>query len=179
MEEKIDLRVKRTKEYLAKTLLRLLEKQSFSKISVNDICLEASVSRSAFYYHFQDKYDLVLFALDSLKQTFPSDQASLSLEDRLRLVLDNVKQNIRVFKNLLLADLDVELLNLFRQSFRANFQAQGLDIKDCSIPGIPEITMVFYVSGISSSIIHWVQNNTPYSVEEMTQSLLAIHPPVL
>lgn len=38
---------------------RLLQKKPFSKISVKDITEDCGISRNTFYYHYQDKYDLM------------------------------------------------------------------------------------------------------------------------
>lgn len=54
-EDKQDLRIKKTQRLLALAMLTLLEKEGFSKITANDICTEAMISRSAFYSHFEDK----------------------------------------------------------------------------------------------------------------------------
>lgn len=48
-----------TKRALAQSLKSLMGKRSFSKISVADLCENCGMSRKSFYYHFQDKYDLV------------------------------------------------------------------------------------------------------------------------
>ena len=48
-----------TKYTLAQSLKSLMEKRSFSKISVADLCENCGMSRKSFYYHFRDKYDLV------------------------------------------------------------------------------------------------------------------------
>lgn len=47
------------KNAFAAALKELMRKNSFMKISVTDICKVCGVSRKSFYYHFQDKYDLV------------------------------------------------------------------------------------------------------------------------
>ena len=38
---------------------RLMAKKPLDKIRVTEICREAEIERPTFYYHFQDKYDLV------------------------------------------------------------------------------------------------------------------------
>lgn len=47
-----------TKKALAAALRTLMETESFSKISVGDICALCQMNRKSFYYHFRDKYDL-------------------------------------------------------------------------------------------------------------------------
>lgn len=48
-----------TKELLANSLKELLKDNSFTEIGVRDIAKNCGVSRTAFYNHFQDKYDLI------------------------------------------------------------------------------------------------------------------------
>ena len=48
-----------TKQTLALALKSLMSETPFSKISVSDICIKSGMSRKSFYYHFQDKYDLM------------------------------------------------------------------------------------------------------------------------
>lgn len=44
---------------IAKSLKNLMETEAFHKISVSDIMLECQMRRQTFYYHFQDKYELL------------------------------------------------------------------------------------------------------------------------
>lgn len=48
-----------TKRALAAALKELMEDRPFAKISVGDICEACGMSRKSFYYHFQDKYELL------------------------------------------------------------------------------------------------------------------------
>ena len=52
-----------TKNALASAMKSLMERKSFSKISVGDICELCQMNRKSFYYHFKDKYDLVIWRL--------------------------------------------------------------------------------------------------------------------
>jgi len=54
-----------TKRALAGALKELMETQSFSQISVLDICEKCRMNRKSFYYHFKDKYDLVNWIYDT------------------------------------------------------------------------------------------------------------------
>lgn len=48
-----------TKKVLAQSLKLLMADRPFAKISVDDICQAAGISRRNFYRHFPDKYDLL------------------------------------------------------------------------------------------------------------------------
>lgn len=51
--------LKTAKEVFAETLKKMLEKKRLSNITVKDIVENSGLSRQAFYYHFNDIYDLV------------------------------------------------------------------------------------------------------------------------
>lgn len=67
MAGKEDLRIVRTRKLLSNTLLDMMEETSIEKISVIDLCNRAMVNRATFYAHFEDKYHLLSFALEELK----------------------------------------------------------------------------------------------------------------
>ncbi len=50
-----------TKNAIAFSMKKLMEKKSISKISVSDICRDCSINRKTFYYHFGDKYELLIW----------------------------------------------------------------------------------------------------------------------
>lgn len=54
-----DVRVIKNKRVIENAMIHLLEKKDFSKITIQDICQTALVSRSTFYAHYLDKYDLL------------------------------------------------------------------------------------------------------------------------
>ena len=54
----------RTKQAFADALIRLMKLKSYDKISTSEIIKEAGASRRTFYYHFQDKQDLICWYFD-------------------------------------------------------------------------------------------------------------------
>ncbi|MDR6880730.1 TetR/AcrR family transcriptional regulator C-terminal domain-containing protein [Bacillus sp. 3255] len=54
-----DRRIHKTRQHITRAFLSLCEKKEFEAIVVRDITDAADVSRSTFYTHFQDKYDLL------------------------------------------------------------------------------------------------------------------------
>ncbi|MCD8381798.1 MAG: dihydroxyacetone kinase transcriptional activator DhaS [Clostridiales bacterium] len=54
-----------TKRALAAALKQLMDEEPFAKISVGEICERCQLNRKSFYYHFQDKYDLVNWIFDT------------------------------------------------------------------------------------------------------------------
>ena len=48
-----------TKQAMAQALKELAKTRSIEKISIKDICNACGLNRKSFYYHFQDKYELI------------------------------------------------------------------------------------------------------------------------
>lgn len=69
-ENKLDPRVRRTRQVLVDSFNALLEKKGFDAVSVNDITAQAGVNRATFYAHFSDKYALLNHAIrESFRQS--------------------------------------------------------------------------------------------------------------
>lgn len=58
MNEKIDLRVVKTKRNIKSAMVSLLNEKDFHDITVQDILDRALINRSTFYRYYDDKYDL-------------------------------------------------------------------------------------------------------------------------
>ncbi len=60
----------RTKLWIAQAMQNLMKKKPLDKIRVTEICSVAEIERPTFYYHFQDKYDLVAWIFtESIQNT--------------------------------------------------------------------------------------------------------------
>lgn len=58
-EEKLDPRVKRTRDLIRQSFMDIVAEKGFNSISVQDVTSRAGVNRATFYAHFTDKYDLL------------------------------------------------------------------------------------------------------------------------
>lgn len=164
-----DIRVKKTQLALSKTMLELLEKKSFQKITVNDICQEAMVSRSTFYLHFEDKYQLLGYCMQQerrkLEENLECDDPRLFLQAMLR----TIRERQRVYRNLFLNDVNLELVRMFQNVFHGffselltSYQEQGV-----VLPGPAQLVAVYCGNGLSGMMMWWIENDFPVSVEEM------------
>jgi AcrR family transcriptional regulator len=61
--EKLDPRVRRTRQMIYQAFMDLVKEKGFQAISVQDITECAGINRATFYAHFPDKYALLDFAV--------------------------------------------------------------------------------------------------------------------
>lgn len=100
-EEKIDPRVKRTRQLLQSALMALVEEKPIDSITVQDIAARAEVNRATFYAHFVDKYDLLDYTAREifqarLDQRLPKNPSLTSANLRLLIltICDHMKEFI-------------------------------------------------------------------------------------
>lgn len=55
---------RRTKQMLAASLKKQMEKKPLKKITVSEIIADCNVNRKTFYYHFEDIYALLKWMLE-------------------------------------------------------------------------------------------------------------------
>src|SRR5512138_2443331 len=65
-EEKLDPRVKRTRNLILAAFESLLAEKGFESISVQDVTDKAQINRATFYAHFPDKYALLDYSISQM-----------------------------------------------------------------------------------------------------------------
>ena len=91
-EEKLDPRVKRTRNLILQAFGELLAEKNFENIAVQDVTTKAEINRATFYKHFVDKYALLDY---SINQMFMQE-----IEKRMLNACHYTPENLR---NLILA----------------------------------------------------------------------------
>jgi AcrR family transcriptional regulator len=101
-----------TKEAILTTSIHLFNKYGFDQVTINQICKEINVTKTAFYYHFKSKDELIseFFSfdnmisnndlLDILSVTDYADQAMKAMEiyvkHIVRMGVEMTKENYRI-----------------------------------------------------------------------------------
>ncbi|MBC1474435.1 TetR/AcrR family transcriptional regulator [Listeria grandensis] len=155
-----DLRVQKTKKALYATLLKMLEKEELSSITVNDICKEALVHRTTFYKHFYDKYDLLMYVLHEQFQ----DYFALDIKDRInhpfqsgfdtvymdmQLALEKQKNDDTFFKT---------MASFFLTEFQKDIEA-NIDKLTVASDIPPDLLTYIYAANLGA-IMYWSQQMT-------------------
>ncbi|QHQ61775.1 TetR family transcriptional regulator [Anaerocolumna sedimenticola] len=99
--------LKSAKEVLAESLKKMLEKKTLKSITVKDLVKDCGISRQAFYYHFNDIFELVEWIF--------VEEASKALADNRNI--DNWQQGYcHVLKNM--RDNKALVVNVYRSISR-------------------------------------------------------------
>ncbi|MBQ9737192.1 MAG: TetR/AcrR family transcriptional regulator C-terminal domain-containing protein [Clostridia bacterium] len=70
-----------TKKALAMAFLRLTEREHISQITIGEICEICEMNRKSFYYHFRDKYDLIIWIYDNELESYNKDSGNKNVWD--------------------------------------------------------------------------------------------------
>ena len=93
-----------TKRVIADSLKELCREKPFDKISVGEIAEKCNINRQTFYYHFQDKYDLLtwIYYEDFYNPSLTDldfDNWDVCMERLLTLVKENKAFSINTIKH--------------------------------------------------------------------------------
>lgn len=99
--KKKDLRISKTYKSLEKSMLLLLSKHNFMKITVNDICEDALISRATFYTHFYDKYDFLRYILSQSKNNILILINNCPKDKIIDVLNEDLSKNIKIISNLI------------------------------------------------------------------------------
>lgn len=83
-----------TKKALADSLKSLCVQKAFDKISISDITNNCGLNRQSFYYHFQDKYELLSWVYyNELFKHYSNGIGFVNWSDRLEELLQTMYKN--------------------------------------------------------------------------------------
>ena len=157
------------KTLLAETMRNLLYKKSFRKISVNELCEIAAISRSSFYANFQDKYQLFSYCLNEGQGQLDFLMKSNSPRDFLEILLDFVQSESKFFYHAFSESYDEEITEILYHFFADKFtEILHEKVQEGEkISGPIEYVSAFYVGGLTSMILRWIKSNYSVSKEEL------------
>ncbi|WP_086315499.1 hypothetical protein A5821_002984 [Enterococcus sp. 7F3_DIV0205] len=164
-----------TNRSLQKTLLELLETKKFEKITVNDICVRAKISRTAFYDYYLDKFDLLLKSMDQLRidHTVEFQNNHMKIEDIVHSIISNISANKKIFYNIYSSrDVD-EIRSIHEESFRKRilFFIENTSLKIKSDMPV-DVIAILCCSGVVIILRSWILMLNSYSEEEIIEFLV-------
>jgi probable dihydroxyacetone kinase regulator len=166
-----------TKKTLAESLKKIMEKKSFSKITVSEIISDCGFNRKTFYYHFEDIYAL-------LKWTFESEAVEVvkqfnlivDYEDALNFIMDYVEENDYI----LCCAYDA----IGREEMKRFFYADFIELITSIIDSAEKETdrflsedykkfiCSFYTEALAGMLIDWVKNHKTRNREQVIEYLV-------
>lgn len=173
-DEKVDRRVRRTRELLRSALIALILEKGYERVTVQDIIDRADVGRSTFYAHFRDKEDLLVFGLEELRTAFQPQQQAVS--GRIRrgtsptlAVFEHFAAHREVWQAMVGkrgAEVFIRYLHRFlSELLRAQLAARATE-EETQVP--LDAVVEFATSAlVGLGARWWLEQDLPYSPQEM------------
>lgn len=166
-----------TKERLALSLKKHMEKKPLEKITIRELTEDCNLNRQTFYYHFQDIYELTTWmfrqeAMELLKEK----ENYKSWQESLLLLLNYVDTN-KAFWNHVLDSLGhANLKEIFYEDaqhiMNLILEEQLKQLEQLTVSSqYTKFLSNFYIEAISSALIDWVKGTLNLSVNELMQYL--------
>ena len=176
MAYKEDLRIVRTRKLLSNTLLDMMEEESIEKISVIDLCSKAMVNRATFYAHFEDKYHLLSYALEELKdelyEQFTKNSKATTPSETLRLLVSMAIEFFNEEKGhvsrILINNRNGKVIATVQDSIAQSLRYQFSKFKENYEVKIPIHILASFISGgLINSALYCLDNPDKHSKEEL------------
>lgn len=162
-----------TKKYISDAFIELIKEKPFDKITVKDIIEYSQISRSTFYNHFSDKYDIIRWYCDDqshkiLERTLENanEQSWYSLFYQFNKF---TAKNRFFFKMIYLRD---DSLTYVSSHFEYMYhQLKTLYLTKTGQENLTKeqhIQLLFIVKGTQATIKEWVLKDLPYSYQEIS-----------
>lgn len=166
----------RTKMKMANALKGLMQTKSFEKITVSDITNECKIHRQTFYYHFQDRYELLDWLLyNELLVPFIGNFSLDNMYDKLYNMFEEMQKNKTFYQNALKInndDLSHYISRVITEQFTELIKNLAKDNGFVNVNKETNTVMAeFFGYGISGVVISWAVKGMKESPREMTDRI--------
>lgn len=163
------------KRKIAYALKDLMQTIPFEKITISDISKKSNIHRQTFYYHFQDRYELLDYLLNmELVSNFVEDFSYSNMEDKFYEVFNTIYNDRKFYQNAVHINMsDVykyfaklstkELLALINTTLQKN----QINDNDCNAISIAE----FFGFGLGGMIISWIERGMKETPKDMAKNV--------
>lgn len=164
---------KKTRNLIKKTFAELMnEKKELSKITVTELVKRAGITRSTFYTHYDDIYEVINdYQLETIELLVSDDKVLNSIQDICDYfdeIFNCLKKNEDVYKMLLVSNgILVFLEQLKKLAGEKIYYALQNIIKDNKYL---ELDVNFYMDGIISELLKYFRGQSDYSLEELLEN---------
>ena len=169
--------VKNAKEVFAESLKRMLESKRLDHIMVKDLVEDCGLSRQAFYYHFNDSYDLVEWIfLEEAKKVLADNRDIDTWQQGLYNVLEWIRDNksfvVNTYRSMSHEYLEAFMYKVLYSLIYPVIEKQGVgkNIEDKNIVFISH----FYSLAVTALGLDWVRTGMREDPKEIVEQVVML-----
>ncbi len=178
-----DKRIKRTKLLFHQTLLSLLQEKDFASITISEIVRKADVNRGTFYFHYEQKEDLLeemvkttlAEMIAAYRKPHKSYQHMMITEISTVPLFEHFLQYKVFYKTMLSSRVPIHIQDRMIEVMELQYQRDVEFYLPQFREGLDEQLFCSYrVHGLIGFIVSWIKNDFHYPVEFMAEQLVKI-----
>jgi len=180
VEQKIDLRIVKTRKALTDVFWQMLSEKKFEDIAVNELCNRAIVRRATFYKHFADKYEFFAFIV-RMKQAEFDAQIRQQTDDAhpqsfylgiIKHTLDFLNSNKKLVQTVLESNMLPTVLDILSRQISLDITQKLKEDAENGVPhpASPEVMAQFFTGALVYTVKWWVAQKK-ISETELTEEL--------
>lgn len=163
-----------TKIALGESLKKLIRTKRLEKITINDLTTDCGVSRMAFYYHFQDIYDLVEWVcVEDGKKALQDKKTYDTWQEGMSQIFDAVLDNKEFILNVC-RSIGRERVERYLYKFTYDMIREVVEGK-CRGKGLTEkqkdFMTDFYKYAFVGVILDWIDHGMKEDYEEIVENM--------
>lgn len=164
-----------TKRKIAASLKELMESTPFEKLTVSDITNHCDIHRQTFYYHFQDRYELLDWLLyNEIVKPLISDFNVNNMYQKFCQVFETMYKNKKFYQNALKInpnDLSKYISRIATEEFTQVMKKIGARNGVTANDDESLIIAEFFGYGMSGVVINWASRGMRETPDEMTNRI--------
>lgn len=171
-EMKQNRKIKYTQMVLQDSLMELMERKPFSKITIKELCEAADINRTTFYAHYTDQnsllHEIEAEVLLSARNFVTSLSVPMDRNGIMRITqefLQYIADNNKHIQVLLGEQGDV---NFQKDLFATIYEHCGIAIS-AAYSSTKEFYFIFVLNGSVGMIQHWLKSGLTKSATEMAE----------
>jgi AcrR family transcriptional regulator len=176
--EKSDHRTQRTKDALWHALVSLVTERGFEGLTVQDILDRANVGRATFYAHFDNKEDLLVSGLETLRQSLKARQCG-EIFGFTAALLEHAREHRDMFRTMIGKHSGAVVQRLFQKMLvdlvRHEMRTMS---RDRTSRATADASASFIASGLFGLLMWWV-DHPQVSADEMNRTFRQLAIPAM
>ena len=162
-----------TKTLFRTAMIELMQKKSFSKITIKELCEQADLNRTTFYLHYEDQQDLLKDVVKDVKERTKKYMYSHSDSEQsvntMKNLLEYIKANSSTYQTLMFGDssksLGIDMIESIFQDMKDQWP-----VFDDSFNN--DYIYAFMMEGSTSVISKWIGNNYDCPTEKLAKMIM-------
>lgn len=175
MAEKIDRRVRKTRNQLKNGLAQLMMEKNINEITVKELVETVDINRSTFYLHYSDIYNLLEVIEDEILQEIQTliDENPMGVEDNTFLFMEGIFTVLHENRDICMALLGENGDATFVHKMSSIIEKNAMQQLEMLFPDIKDelhYTFSFCMSGSMGIVKQWLfENNgdTPENIAKL------------